>query len=61
MSERMSDFEDRDPKDWPHTPSLEIFLALEKRDPNLRWRAGMGHMDNLLDEAIERLERVGLL
>jgi hypothetical protein len=46
--------------DWPHTPPLSVFRVLEQEDPNLRWRVEIGHIMNLLDAAIEKLEGLGI-
>lgn len=46
------------PEDWPHTPPLEIFLALEKEDRHLFWRVSSGHIENLLEEAVETIKNV---
>lgn len=44
--------------DWDGaTPPLDAFLEAEKTDRQLWWRIGCGHHQNLLDEAVERLER----
>lgn len=45
-----------DPHDWPHTPPLAVYRELEKLDPNLFWRMGSGHAQNLLAEANDRLD-----
>ena len=47
---------DVDPDQWPHTPPLDVWRALYEDDDNLVWRAGIGHVVNALDEALERLE-----
>lgn len=38
------------------TPPFEEYLAEEKKDPNFWWRIACGHHQNLLDDAIERIE-----
>lgn len=38
------------------TPPLDDFLATYAADDNLWWSIGCGHHQNLLDEAVERLE-----
>lgn len=45
-----------DPSKWPHTPPLSVYLELEKNDSSLFWRMGSGHAQNLLDEAVEKIE-----
>jgi len=45
-----------DPRDWPHTPPLDVYLRIEKENRNLFWYVDSGHIQNLLDEAIDRLE-----
>lgn len=47
---------------WEHepTPSLETFVEAEKQDPNLWWRIGCGHHQNLLDQALDRIEALQL-
>lgn len=45
-----------DPKGWPHTPKLSVYLRLAKGDPKLWWRIDCGHHENLFDEALEALE-----
>jgi hypothetical protein len=38
------------------TPPFEVFLTHQTYDPNLFWRIGCGHHQNLLDDAITRIE-----
>lgn len=40
------------------TPSLEDFLAMEAVDPNVFWRLDCGHHQNLLDAAIDDIEKL---
>lgn len=46
------------PEEWPHTPPLEVYMELQKQDSNIFWRMPTGHLENLLDEALERIEEV---
>jgi hypothetical protein len=43
------------------TPPLKDFLEALARDNNLYWRIGHGHTNNLLDEAVEAIDRVRAL
>lgn len=40
------------------TPSLDEYRALEKTDSNAFWRLDSGHHQNLLDAALEEIERL---
>ena len=61
----MSDVYDRHPEvkamidDSGPTCTLEQFVAAEKDDPNLLWRIQGGHVNNLLEEALDRLGLYG--
>ena len=50
-----------DPDQWPHTPPMPVWRAQYEADSNLVWRAGTGHVVNMLDAALERLEAVEAL
>lgn len=41
--------------DLKGTPSLEEYAAWLHYDSNLPYRLGPGHLENLVDEALERL------
>lgn len=43
------------------TPSLADFLQVYDEDDNVWWRLSCGHHQNLLDEALERLDELGLV
>lgn len=47
-----------DPDDWPHTPPVHVFLALQDKDPNLWWRMSSGHGQNIADDAIDMCEEL---
>lgn len=40
------------------TPTLEDFLAMEAVDPNVFWRLDCGHHQNLLEAAIDDIEKL---
>lgn len=40
------------------TPSLAQYTELEKDDPDLLWKIGCGHHENLLDAALDEIERL---
>lgn len=44
---------DKDP-----TPSPDEFEEMQKADPNLWWRIGCGHHENLYDGAMDEIERL---
>jgi hypothetical protein len=48
----------RHPDQWPHTPPLGAYRELIKKNPVLVMLVGHGHQVNLLEEAIDALERV---
>lgn len=50
-----------DPDQWPHTPPISVWRSQYEADSNLVWRAGTGHVVNMLDAALERLEAVEAL
>lgn len=41
------------PQDF--TPHLDDWLQQRESDDNLFWRTGLGDLQNLMDEAIERM------
>jgi hypothetical protein len=41
------------PQDF--TPTLDDWLQQRESDDNLFWRTGLGDLQNLMDEAIERM------
>jgi hypothetical protein len=47
-----------DPDEWPHTPPVHVFLALQDKDPNLWWRMSSGHGQNIAEEAIDLCEEL---
>lgn len=49
------------PIDWPGTPSLAVWHALDSADDQLRYEVPEGHLRNLLDEAMEVLEGLGVV
>ena len=56
----MAEFEYRhdNVEEWPSTPPLETYQALCKEDDNLFWRLDPGDAQNLLEDALARLEKV---
>ncbi len=44
--------------DWPHTPPFEVMRDLLAKDPNLFWKLDIGHIQNTLEAALDRLETV---
>lgn len=48
----------KDPDKWPYTPPLEEYLGLAAKDPLLVWRMETGHLVNLLDAALDRIEEL---
>lgn len=40
------------------TPSLEMFREMEEYDDNVVWRMETGHLVNLLDAALEEVDRL---
>lgn len=53
----MSDGIDWDNPKTP-TPSWETFERLQRADPNLWWRIGCGHHENLYDNAVDEIKRL---
>lgn len=47
-----------DPNDWPHTPPVHVFLALQDKDPNLWWRMSSGDGQNIAEDAIDMCEEL---
>lgn len=47
-----------DPDEWPHTPPVYVFLALQDKDPNLWWRMSSGHGQNIAEDAIDMCEEL---
>ena len=47
-----------DPDEWPHTPPVYVFLALQDKDPNLWWRMPSGHGQNIAEDAIDVCEEL---
>lgn len=41
--------------DLDQTPNLHVYRMLRKADPNVFWRMGCGHHENLLDEALDEI------
>ena len=58
---RYEDWFNLEPRDWPHTPPLDVYLALTAEHPNLWWMIGCGHHLNLFEDAVTRLEEHGLV
>lgn len=49
---------DHEPDQWPYTPPLDVWIALEERDPHLFWKTPTGHHQNLLDSAVEQIKEL---
>lgn len=43
-------------RDQAPTPPLADYLKAMEKDDNLPWRLGAGHVLNLLEEAVDRIE-----
>ena len=44
--------------DWPYTPPVETFMALEEKNRNLWYMVGSGHHRNLFDAAWDEVWRL---
>ena len=51
----MTDWANKDPKDWPYTPPLNDFREMYAEDDNWWWRIDCGHHQNLFEAADYRL------
>ena len=44
-----------EPSEWPYTPPLSVYRDLIIPDPDLFWRMDSGHVQNVLEDALDQL------